>query len=65
MKLGPSTLGRVVVESGLAAGDLLALRDPTRPAGAPAGAEAGAERSAAPAGGAAAAMITIGMFVAR
>jgi HlyD family secretion protein len=35
VKLGPSTMGRVVVASGLAAGDVLALRDPTRPAGAP------------------------------
>jgi multidrug efflux pump subunit AcrA (membrane-fusion protein) len=36
VKLGASTMGRIVVESGLAAGDLLALRDPTRPAGEPA-----------------------------
>ncbi|HEV7506637.1 MAG TPA: efflux RND transporter periplasmic adaptor subunit [Thermoanaerobaculia bacterium] len=35
VKLGPSSLGRVVVESGLHAGDVLAMRDPTRPAGAP------------------------------
>ncbi|HEV8580807.1 MAG TPA: HlyD family efflux transporter periplasmic adaptor subunit [Thermoanaerobaculia bacterium] len=35
VKLGPSTMGRVVVESGLRAGDVLALRDPTRPAGTP------------------------------
>ncbi len=35
VKLGPATMGRVVVESGLAAGDVLALRDPTRPAGQP------------------------------
>jgi HlyD family secretion protein len=35
VKLGPSTMGRVVVESGIAKGDVLALRDPTRPAGAP------------------------------
>lgn len=35
VKLGPSTMGRVVIESGLAKGDVLALRDPTRPAGAP------------------------------
>ncbi|HEX6863615.1 MAG TPA: efflux RND transporter periplasmic adaptor subunit [Thermoanaerobaculia bacterium] len=28
--LGPGTMGRVVVESGLQAGDVLALRDPTR-----------------------------------
>ncbi|HSF41635.1 MAG TPA: HlyD family efflux transporter periplasmic adaptor subunit [Thermoanaerobaculia bacterium] len=30
VKLGPGSLGRVVIESGLAAGDVLALRDPTR-----------------------------------
>ena len=36
VKLGPSTYGRVVVESGIASGDEVALRDPTRPAGAPA-----------------------------
>jgi HlyD family secretion protein len=36
VKLGASTMGRIVVESGLASGDLLALRDPTRPAGEPA-----------------------------
>jgi HlyD family secretion protein len=35
VKLGPSTMGRVVVASGLRAGDVLALRDPTRPAGTP------------------------------
>ena len=35
VKLGPSTMGRVVIESGVKPGDLLALRDPTRPAGAP------------------------------
>ncbi|MFY9826087.1 MAG: efflux RND transporter periplasmic adaptor subunit [Thermoanaerobaculia bacterium] len=35
VKLGPSSLGRVVVDSGLKAGDVLAMRDPTRPAGAP------------------------------
>ncbi len=34
VKLGPSTLGRVVVESGIRRGDVLAMRDPTRPAGA-------------------------------
>jgi HlyD family secretion protein len=33
--LGPATMGRVVVESGLRAGDVLALRDPTRPASEP------------------------------
>ena len=36
VKLGPSTMGRVVVEAGLRSGDVLALRDPTRPAGEPA-----------------------------
>lgn len=35
VKLGASTMGRIVVESGVAAGDVLALRDPTRPAGEP------------------------------
>jgi HlyD family secretion protein len=35
VKLGPSSLGRVVVDSGLRGGDVLAMRDPTRPAGAP------------------------------
>jgi HlyD family secretion protein len=35
VKLGPSTLGRVVMESGVRPGDVLAMRDPTRPAGAP------------------------------
>ena len=35
VKLGASTMGRIVVESGVAAGDVLALRDPTRPAGTP------------------------------
>jgi hypothetical protein len=31
--LGPAALGRVVIEKGLQAGDVVALRDPTRPAG--------------------------------
>jgi HlyD family secretion protein len=35
VKLGPSTMGRVVVESGIKKGDVLAMRDPTRPAGTP------------------------------
>lgn len=35
VKLGPSTMGRVVVESGIRKGDVLAMRDPTRPAGTP------------------------------
>jgi multidrug efflux pump subunit AcrA (membrane-fusion protein) len=35
VKLGPSGMGRVVIESGIAVGDVLALRDPTRPADAP------------------------------
>jgi multidrug efflux pump subunit AcrA (membrane-fusion protein) len=34
VKLGPSSLGQVVLESGVRPGDVLALRDPTRPAGA-------------------------------
>lgn len=32
VELGPSGAGKVVVEKGLAAGDVIALRDPTRPA---------------------------------
>jgi multidrug efflux pump subunit AcrA (membrane-fusion protein) len=47
--LGAQGLGRVVVEQGLAAGDRVALRDPTRPA-VPADAEAA--RGAGPVGGA-------------
>lgn len=39
--LGPSAVGRVVVEKGLAAGDVVALRDPTRPAGEAEGGEPG------------------------
>jgi RND family efflux transporter MFP subunit len=35
VKLGASTMGRIVVDSGISAGDVLALRDPTRPAGEP------------------------------
>ena len=35
VKLGPSTMGRVVVETGIKKGDVLAMRDPTRPAGTP------------------------------
>jgi HlyD family secretion protein len=35
VKLGASTMGRIVVESGLSPGAVLALRDPTRPAGEP------------------------------
>jgi HlyD family secretion protein len=33
--LGPSTMGRVVIDSGIAAGDVLALRDPNRSADEP------------------------------
>lgn len=47
--LGPSALGRVVIEKGLAAGETVALRDPTRPAGEEAGAEGGDRAPAAPA----------------
>jgi RND family efflux transporter MFP subunit len=35
VKLGASTVGRVVIASGIGAGDVLALRDPNRPAGEP------------------------------
>jgi cobalt-zinc-cadmium efflux system membrane fusion protein len=54
--LGPTALGRVVVEKGLEEGDTVALRDPTRPAeeeerdeegetaGAPSGPQAGGMR---------------------
>jgi RND family efflux transporter MFP subunit len=35
VKLGASTMGRIVVDSGISKGDVLALRDPTRPAGSP------------------------------
>jgi hypothetical protein len=48
VELGPSTPGRVVIEKGLAAGDRVALRDPTRsldetskPGGKPGGREGG------------------------
>jgi multidrug efflux pump subunit AcrA (membrane-fusion protein) len=44
VELGPATSGRVVITRGLAAGDVIALRDPTRPAD-PTGAGSG---SAAP-----------------
>jgi len=33
VELGPATSGRVVIAKGLAAGDVIALRDPTHPAG--------------------------------
>jgi multidrug efflux pump subunit AcrA (membrane-fusion protein) len=35
VELGPSSLGRLVISSGLEPGDRIALRDPTRPADAP------------------------------
>jgi HlyD family secretion protein len=47
VKLGPSSMGRIVVESGLAPGDVLALRDPTRRPDEPE--EAPAEESPSPA----------------
>jgi multidrug efflux pump subunit AcrA (membrane-fusion protein) len=34
VKLGDSTMGRIAVVSGISKGDVVALRDPTRPAGA-------------------------------
>jgi HlyD family secretion protein len=43
--LGPSSMGRVVIDRGLAPGDVIALRDPTRPAG---GATGGAGGSSSP-----------------
>lgn len=54
--LGPSGMGRVVVESGLAAGDVVAMTDPTRPAGEPEeeeGEETPSASGAAPVGSAA------------
>ncbi|HEX4499065.1 MAG TPA: HlyD family efflux transporter periplasmic adaptor subunit [Thermoanaerobaculia bacterium] len=61
VKLGASTMGRIVVESGIAAGDVLALRDPTRPAGEPE-IKAAPRPSAPPArsGGSGGIMITVG-----
>lgn len=49
VKLGPGTMGRVVVESGLAAGDVLALRDPARRRDEPEKAPQEGSPSAAPA----------------
>ena len=50
--LGPTAVGRVVVEKGLTAGDIVALRDPTKPAdtGAP-GEKGGPQRPAGPGAG--------------
>ena len=48
VELGATALGRVVVAEGLSAGDLVALRDPTRPADAPA--ETGADAASGPMG---------------
>jgi multidrug efflux pump subunit AcrA (membrane-fusion protein) len=47
VELGPATSGRVVVARGLAAGDVIALRDPTRPVE-PAGAGSGSAPERAP-----------------
>jgi RND family efflux transporter MFP subunit len=41
VELGPATSGRVVIKSGLAAGDVIALRDPTRAVGQGSGSAAG------------------------
>jgi HlyD family secretion protein len=50
VKVGPSGMGKTVIESGLAAGDRIALRDPTRAADdAGRGAAPGGARPAAPA----------------
>jgi HlyD family secretion protein len=63
VKLGASTMGRIIVESGIAAGDVLALRDPTRPAGEPE-IKPAPRRSAPPArsGGSGGIMITVGLI---
>jgi hypothetical protein len=39
VRLGPAALGRIVVEEGLAAGERIALRDPTRRSDEPTGEE--------------------------
>lgn len=41
VELGPATSGRVVIKTGLAAGDVIALRDPTRAVGQGSGSAAG------------------------
>ena len=41
VELGAATSGRVVIKSGLAAGDVIALRDPTRAVGQGSGSAAG------------------------
>ncbi|MBZ5640090.1 MAG: HlyD family efflux transporter periplasmic adaptor subunit [Acidobacteriia bacterium] len=49
--LGPAALGRVVIEKGLGEGDVVALRDPTRPAGETVPERGAREASAAPSAG--------------
>lgn len=51
VELGPSGMGRVVLESGLAPGDVIALRDPTRSADAEEAEEGGEENGAGSPGG--------------
>jgi RND family efflux transporter MFP subunit len=46
VELGPATSGRVVIKSGLAAGDVIALRDPTRAVGQGSGSAAGSAQGA-------------------
>jgi RND family efflux transporter MFP subunit len=46
VELGPATSGRVVIKSGLAAGDVIALRDPTRAVGQGSGSAAGSAEGA-------------------
>jgi multidrug resistance efflux pump len=46
VEIGPAALGRLVIEAGLAEGDAIALRDPTRPADEPE--DAGQEGDSAP-----------------
>lgn len=47
VELSSTAVGRVVVEKGLSDGDVIALRDPTKPSGAPAGSE---EKASGPSG---------------
>jgi RND family efflux transporter MFP subunit len=46
VELGPATSGRVVIKTGLAAGDVIALRDPTRAVGQGSGSAAGSAQGA-------------------
>jgi multidrug efflux pump subunit AcrA (membrane-fusion protein) len=48
VELGPSALGRLVIDAGLEEGDRIALRDPTRPADEPDDGDQGGEASPTP-----------------